>query len=59
MARCTRCHGCRSQWDVNNCPYCNYPDPMLDDDKENYNKGWVAEWLKAPVSKIGKGGTPS
>lgn len=34
MARCPRCNGCRSMWDVDNCPYCNYPFEDTRSDKE-------------------------
>jgi hypothetical protein len=46
MARCLRCNGCRSQWDMEPCPYCNYPKPdtrtpeqKIQDEKdwEDYN----------------------
>jgi len=25
MARCQRCNGCTSMWDMGPCPHCNYP----------------------------------
>lgn len=25
MARCPRCNGCRSMWEIDNCFYCNFP----------------------------------
>ena len=25
MARCERCDGCRSMWDMKDCLYCGYP----------------------------------
>lgn len=25
MARCDRCCGCRSMYDLSNCPFCNFP----------------------------------
>lgn len=52
MARCQRCNGCESQWDMGNCGYCNYPGKdtrEMNDIIVKENHVWTMTWTKASL----------